>query len=37
MLAHILAAIANCGANVSTLCLFGWLDEPEAPKSVIEK
>ena len=37
MLANILEAIANFGANVSTLCLFGWIDEPEAPKSIIEK
>lgn len=37
MLANILTAIANFGASISTLCVVGWLDEPEAPKSIIEK
>ncbi len=37
MLSAILEAIANFGASVSTLCVFGWIDEPEAPKSIIEK
>ncbi len=37
MFAGIFKAIANFGASVSTLCLFGWVDEPEAPKSIIER
>lgn len=37
MLANILEAIANLGSSISTLCMVGWLDEPEAPKSIIEK
>lgn len=37
MLYNILEAIAKFGSSISTLCVLGWLDEPEAPKSIIEK
>lgn len=37
MFSNVLAAIAKFGSSVSTLCMLGWLDEPEAPKTIIEK
>lgn len=33
----LLDLIAKIGASISTMCIVGWIDEPEMPKSMIRK
>lgn len=37
MLNVILNFIAKIGAGASTMCVLGWFDEPEMPKSLLRK
>ena len=29
--------LAKIGASISTMCVVGWFDEPEMPKSMLRK
>lgn len=37
MLSGIINFIAKIGVGASTMCLWGWFDEPEMPKSMLKK
>ena len=38
MLVSVISALGSLIATVATNgCIFGWIDEPIAPKSIIEK
>lgn len=36
-IAKILKAIGSLGSGANVACLRGWLDEPQMPKSMIER